>query len=67
MTVFPWLVLILVLLLVAELIMITPGALRGMVAERRLRVVRPTIRTVMILTAVELVIVLAWGLFLRPR
>jgi hypothetical protein len=66
-TLFPWIVLILVLVLLAGLVVDTPGALRGLVSERRLRFARPAVRAVVAVTLVELVIVLLWGLFLRPR
>jgi hypothetical protein len=67
MTLFPWLVLILVLVLVAELVLATPGALRSARAEHRLRLARPTLRALVIVTTVELALILVWGLVLRPR
>ena len=67
MTLFPWLVLILILVLVAELVLVTPGALRNARAEHRLRFARPTVQALIIVTAVEFALILVWGLFLRPR
>ena len=64
---FPWVFLVLVLTLVAELMAVLPGAVRSLLVEHRVYLHRPTARTVALLTLVELLIVLIWGLLLRPR
>ncbi|MBI4496432.1 MAG: hypothetical protein HY689_00820 [Chloroflexi bacterium] len=64
--VFPWLFLILVLLLVAELSVLIPVALRGLVTERRVRLAQPSVRLLLALTLAELLIVLVWGLIILP-
>ncbi len=64
---FPWLVLILVLVLAAVVLIEATGALRALVAEHHLHLVRFSLRILAVVTFVELVVVLVWGLFLRPR
>ncbi len=63
---FPWLTLILLLALVAALLSVVAGALDTLVKERRARVVRPPLRLLVVLTGIELLLVLLWGLVVRP-
>lgn len=67
MVAFPWLVGILILALLAELVLLGAESLTGSIRERRRRLVRPSRRAILALTIVEIVLVLVWGLFLRPH
>ena len=67
MTAFPWLMTILLLLLVAWLVLSVCETCACSVRERRLRLTQPTLRLILAVALVELVLLLAWGLFLRPR
>jgi hypothetical protein len=66
-TAFPWLFTILLLVLVAWLVLTVCETGACAVRERRLRLTRPTLRVILAVTIVELGLLLAWGLFLRPR
>jgi hypothetical protein len=66
-TAFPWLLTILVLVLVAWLVLALCESGAQSVRARRLQLTRPTVRLILIVAIVELVLLLAWGLFLRPR
>ncbi len=67
MTAFPWLLTVLLLVLVAWLVLTVGETCACAVREHQLRLIRPTLRLILALTIVELALVLAWGLFLRPR
>jgi hypothetical protein len=67
MVVFPWLVLVLVLVLVGAALLEASGALRALAREHRLHFVHLSVRALAVVALVELVIVLVWGIFLRPR
>ena len=67
MVIFPWLILILLLALVAWLALTLAESCAGTIREHRLRLIRPALRLILVLTIAELLLVLAWGLFLRPR
>ena len=67
MVLFPWLFLILILALVAELLIVLPTAIRSLWAEHHIRLSRPSTRIVAALTLLELLLVLVWGLFLRQH
>ena len=67
MTAFPWLFTIVLLALIAWLVLSVCETCACTVRERRLRLTRPALRVILALTLVELGLVLAWGLFLRPR
>jgi hypothetical protein len=64
---FPWLILILLLIVFAWLVLSVCGTCGGLVRERRFRLTRPALRMILALTLLEFVLVLAWGLVLRPR
>lgn len=64
--IFPWLFLILVLLLLAELLVLIPVALRGLLMEHRIRIAHPSARLLLALTAAQLLIVLVWGALVLP-
>jgi hypothetical protein len=67
MTGFPWLVISLLLVVLAWLLLSVCGTCGCLVREHRMRLTRPALRLVLALTIVELALVLAWGLVLRPR
>ena len=67
MTAFPWVFTILLLILLAWLLLSACQTCAYSVRERRLRLTRPTLRLILAFAVLELVVLLAWGLFLRPR
>ncbi len=67
MVAFPWLITIILLVILAQLILIASGTFGDSLRARRLRRHRPTRRAIAVLAVVELVLLLVWGLVLRPR
>ena len=67
MTAFPWLITILLLVLLAWLLLSVCETCAYSVRERRLRLTQPTLRLILAVAVLELVLLLVWGLFLRPR
>jgi hypothetical protein len=67
MVLFPWLIAILLLVIIAQVVLMAIGSTAGSVRERRMHVRRPERRAIVALVLVELVVLLAWGLMLRPR
>ena len=67
MTAFPWVLTILLLLLLAWLVLSVCETGACSIRDRRLRLTQPTLRLILAVALVELVLLLAWGLFLRPR
>jgi hypothetical protein len=61
--IFPWLVLLLALALLAQLILVLPEASRSLYREHRIRAHRPTFRAILVLTLLELGLLLVWGIF----
>lgn len=62
MIIFPWLITILFLVLIAELVLVLPEVSRSLYKTHRLSAHRPVFRTVMVLTVIQLVLVIAWAL-----
>lgn len=62
MIIFPWLITILLLVLIAELVLVVPQAGRSLYRDHRFSAKRPLVRTVIVLTAIQLLLVLAWAL-----
>ena len=67
MTAFPWLFTIVLVLLVAWIVLSTCQTCAYSVRERRIRLTQPTLRLILAVAVVELVLLLVWGAFLRPR
>jgi hypothetical protein len=61
--IFPWIIGLLLLALIAELILVAPEVGRTFYRERRFSAHRPRMRAVAFLTVVELALVLAWALY----
>jgi hypothetical protein len=67
MILFPWLVLLVALVIGTTLVLEASDAGRSWVREHRFHAHRPRMRTVVILTAIEVVIILAWAVVLVGR
>jgi hypothetical protein len=67
MVLFPVLLAILLLVILALIVSMAVGSTAGSFRERRIHVRRPERRAIVALVLVEAVLLLAWGLILRPR
>ncbi|MBI4348357.1 MAG: hypothetical protein HY553_16060 [Elusimicrobia bacterium] len=67
MILFPWLVLLVALVIGTILVLEASDAGRSWVREHRFHAHRPRMRTVAILTAIEVVVILVWALVLLGR
>lgn len=63
MLLFPWIATIVLLVVLAALVLITPAVARTYYRERRFAADRPRMRAVLILTAIELALILVWTVF----
>jgi hypothetical protein len=64
---FPVIITLLLLVLLAQLLLLLPAAGRTYYRERRFAAQRPRMRTVLILTAVEVTLVLVWSLIVLAQ
>jgi hypothetical protein len=64
---FPWLVLIVALVIGTMLLLEATDAGRSWVREHRFHLHRPRMRTVAILTAIEVIAILVWGFLVLGR
>jgi hypothetical protein len=64
---FPWLALVIALVIGTVLVLEASDAGRTWVREHRFHVHRPRMRTVALLTAIEIAVVLVWGLVVLGR
>ncbi|MGH2491129.1 MAG: hypothetical protein ACRDF9_06420 [Candidatus Limnocylindria bacterium] len=67
MLLFPWIVAVVLLVLVAEVVLVAPAVARTYYRERRFAADRPRMRAVLLLTAIEIALVLAWTLFVLAQ
>lgn len=67
MIVFPWLALIVGLVIGTVLVLEATDAGRTWVREHRFHAHRPRMRTVALLTVIEILVILAWGLLMLGR
>jgi hypothetical protein len=67
MLLFPWIVALVLLVLLAELVLVAPAVARTYYRERRFAADRPRLRAVLLLTAIEIALVLAWTLFVLAQ
>jgi hypothetical protein len=61
--IFPWIIGLLLLALIAQVVLVIPEVGRTFYRERRFSAHRPRMRAVLFLTVVELALVLAWALY----
>jgi hypothetical protein len=66
MTLFPWLVLVALLVILAELLLIAPAVATRAVRRRRPLLSRPRARVVVVVVLVELAALALWTLVWRP-
>jgi hypothetical protein len=67
MLLFPWIVALVLLVLLAELVLVAPAVARTYYRERRFAADRPRLRAVLLLTAIEIALVLAWTVFVLAQ
>ena len=65
MSFFPWLILLLLMALLAELVIVGPRAVRSIVRGEGVRVTPGSARAVLLLVVLQIVLVVAWLLFFR--
>jgi hypothetical protein len=63
MILFPTVIALLLLVLIAQVVLIIPAAGRTYYRERRFAADRPRMRAVLLLTAVEIAILLVWSFY----
>lgn len=66
MSFFPWLILLLLMALLAELVIVGPRALRSIMRGEGVRVAPGSAKAVLLLVVLQIVLVVAWLLFFRP-
>ncbi|MDQ3937264.1 MAG: hypothetical protein M3253_01130 [Chloroflexota bacterium] len=66
MTFFPWLVLLLLMALVAELLIVGPRAIRLLLRGEPVQVRPASARAVLALIVLQLVLVVVWAVFFGP-
>jgi hypothetical protein len=67
MTFFPWLIVLLLMALIAELAIVGPRALRSIIRGEGIHVTPASARAVLLLVLLQLALVIGWLLFFRPR
>lgn len=67
MLLFPWIIALLLLVLVAQVMLIIPATGRTYYRERRWSADRPRMRAVLLLTAVEIALVLVWAFYVLAQ
>ncbi|HKY50771.1 MAG TPA: hypothetical protein VJP45_05895 [Candidatus Limnocylindria bacterium] len=67
MLLFPTLIALILLILVAQLLLVAPAVGRTYYRERRFAAQRPRMRAVLILTAIEIALVLVWSFFVLAQ
>jgi hypothetical protein len=67
MLLFPWIVALVLLVLLAEFVLVAPAVARTYYRERRFAADRPRLRAVLLLTAIEIALVLAWTVFVLAQ
>lgn len=63
MLLFPVLIAVILLLLLAQLLLVAPAVGRTYYRERRFAAERPRMRAILLLTAIEIALVLVWSFF----
>lgn len=63
MLLFPVIITVILLLLVAQLVLVAPAVGRTYYRERRFAAERPRMRAVLLITAIEIALILVWSLF----
>ena len=63
MLLFPVLITVILLLLLAQLVLVAPAVGRTYYRERRFAAERPRMRAILLLTAIEIALVLVWSFF----
>lgn len=66
MSFFPWLILLLLMALLAELVIVGPRALRSIMRGEGVHVTPASAKAVLLLVVLQIGLVTAWLLFLRP-
>jgi hypothetical protein len=64
---FPTIITLLLLVLIAQAVLIIPAAGRTFYRERRFAADRPRLRAVLVLTGIEIAILLLWSVFLLAQ
>jgi hypothetical protein len=67
MILFPTIIALLLLVLIAQAVLIIPAAGRTFYRERRLAADRPRMRAVLLLTVVEIAILLVWSFYVLAQ
>lgn len=67
MLLFPWIIAVLLLVLVAGFLLVAPATGRTYYRERRFAAGRPRMRSVLILTVIEIALVLVWTIFVLAQ
>jgi hypothetical protein len=67
MLLFPWIIALLLLVLVAQVMLILPAVGRTLYRERRFAADRPRMRAVLLLTTVEIALVLVWAFYVLAQ
>ena len=66
MTFFPWLILLLLMALLAELVIVGPRAVRSIMRGEGVHVTPASAKAVLLLVLLQIGLVTAWLLFFRP-
>lgn len=66
MSFFPWLILLLLMALLAEIVIVGPRALRSIMRGEGVHVTPASAKAVLLLVVLQIGLVTAWLLFLRP-
>lgn len=67
MSLFPWLVVLLLMAVVAELVIVGPRAIRSMLRGEGMRVSPASVRALVVLIGLQLALVIGWALLVGTR
>jgi hypothetical protein len=67
MSIFPWLIVLLLMALIAELLIVGPRAVRSLARGAGLHVEPASLRMLLVLVVAQIVLVVAWAIFFRQQ